>query len=1204
MATLAPNSDRWQFWIDRGGTFTDIVGRRPDGGFVTHKLLSENPERYPDAALQGIRELLGLAGGALIPGERIEAVKMGTTVATNALLERKGDRTLLLITRGFADALRIGYQARPDIFARRIELPELLYERVAEVEERVRADGTVETPLDEAGARAALEAAFADGIRAVAIVLVHGYRHTEHERRLGALAREAGFTQVSVSHEVSPLMKLVGRGDTTVVDAYLSPILRRYVDRVAGELGDTRLMFMRSNGGLADARFFQGKDAILSGPAGGIVACARTGELAGFREVIGFDMGGTSTDVCHFAGEFERSFETVVAGVRMRVPMMEIHTVAAGGGSILSFDGSRCRVGPESAGANPGPAAYRRGGPLTVTDCNVMLGKLQPEYFPSIFGPDGDQPLDAEVVRTKFAALAEQMAQATGIQRTPEEVADGFLRIAVDAMATAVKKISVQRGYDATRYVLNCFGGAGGQHACLVADELGMERILLHPFAGVLSAYGMGLASITTSRERSVERTLDDALVAELDALLDQLAAEGVEEVRAQGVAPERISDRRRLMLRYEGTDTPLEIAFGPLATIVAGFEATHRQQFGFVAPDRPLIVEAALVEVIGGSESDVDEPSHPAVDGPAHPIATVDAYMAGAMRPTRIFDREQMQPGQSVEGPAIVREPVATTVVEPGWQATMTARRHLVMDRTVPRPRSVAGGTSVDPIMLEVFNNLFMSVAEQMGVTLQKTAYSANIKERLDFSCALFDRAGGLVANAPHVPVHLGSMGESVTAILERRGATMRPGDVYMLNDPYHGGTHLPDITVVTPVFDETGSVPLFFVASRAHHADVGGTTPGSMPPDSRTIEEEGVLIDNFHLVAGGVLREAEARALFLGASYPARNWDQNLGDLKAQLAANEKGAQELRRAVAQYGRDVVLAYMGHVQDNAAEEVHRAITVLEDGAFSHELDDGSRIVVAIRIDRPARRAVIDFTGTSPQRPSNFNAPRAITRAAVLYVFRTLVEAPIPMNEGCARPLELIVPEGSMLAPRYPAAVVAGNVEVSQCVTNALYGALGILAAAQGTMNNFTFGNDRCQHYETICGGAGAGDGFDGASAVHTHMTNSRLTDPEVLEWRFPVLLEEFRIRRGSGGTGRWRGGDGVVRRVRFLEQMTGAILANHRRVPPFGLKGGGAGGVGRSYVARAHGPIEELTATDKRELAPGDAFVIETPGGGGYGTA
>ena len=1204
MATLAPNSDRWQFWIDRGGTFTDIVGRRPDGGFVTHKLLSENPERYPDAALQGIRELLGLAGGALIPGERIEAVKMGTTVATNALLERKGDRTLLLITRGFADALRIGYQARPDIFARRIELPELLYERVAEVEERVRADGTVETPLDEAGARAALEAAFADGIRAVAIVLVHGYRHTEHERRLGALAREAGFTQVSVSHEVSPLMKLVGRGDTTVVDAYLSPILRRYVDRVAGELGDTRLMFMRSNGGLADARFFQGKDAILSGPAGGIVACARTGELAGFREVIGFDMGGTSTDVCHFAGEFERSFETVVAGVRMRVPMMEIHTVAAGGGSILSFDGSRCRVGPESAGANPGPAAYRRGGPLTVTDCNVMLGKLQPEYFPSIFGPDGDQPLDAEVVRTKFAALAEQMAQATGIQRTPEEVADGFLRIAVDAMATAVKKISVQRGYDATRYVLNCFGGAGGQHACLVADELGMERILLHPFAGVLSAYGMGLASITTSRERSVERTLDDALVAELDALLDQLAAEGVEEVRAQGVAPERISDRRRLMLRYEGTDTPLEIAFGPLATIVAGFEATHRQQFGFVAPDRPLIVEAALVEVIGGSESDVDEPSHPAVDGPAHPIATVDAYMAGAMRPTRIFDREQMQPGQSVEGPAIVREPVATTVVEPGWQATMTARRHLVMDRTVPRPRSVAGGTSVDPIMLEVFNNLFMSVAEQMGVTLQKTAYSANIKERLDFSCALFDRAGGLVANAPHVPVHLGSMGESVTAILERRGATMRPGDVYMLNDPYHGGTHLPDITVVTPVFDETGSVPLFFVASRAHHADVGGTTPGSMPPDSRTIEEEGVLIDNFHLVAGGVLREAEARALFLGASYPARNWDQNLGDLKAQLAANEKGAQELRRAVAQYGRDVVLAYMGHVQDNAAEEVHRAITVLEDGAFSHELDDGSRIVVAIRIDRPARRAVIDFTGTSPQRPSNFNAPRAITRAAVLYVFRTLVEAPIPMNEGCARPLELIVPEGSMLSPRYPAAVVAGNVEVSQCVTNALYGALGILAAAQGTMNNFTFGNDRCQHYETICGGAGAGDGFDGASAVHTHMTNSRLTDPEVLEWRFPVLLEEFRIRRGSGGTGRWRGGDGVVRRVRFLEQMTGAILANHRRVPPFGLKGGGAGGVGRSYVARAHGPIEELTATDKRELAPGDAFVIETPGGGGYGTA
>ncbi len=1198
------SAERWQFWVDRGGTFTDVIARKPDGTMVTHKVLSEHPERYRDAALQGIRELLGLAADAPIPSDRLDAVKMGTTVATNALLERKGERTVLLITKGFADALRIGTQARPDIFALDIRLPEQLYGRVIEVDERIQADGTVLASPDEEPLRAALVKAVEDGFRACAIVLMHGYRHTQHEQRVAELARHAGFNRVSVSHEVSPLMKLIGRGDTTVVDAYLSPILKRYANQVAAELGDARLQFMKSDGGLTDARYFEGKDAILSGPAGGIVSCARTAQMAGFDRVIGFDMGGTSTDVSHFNGEFERSFETVIAGVRMRVPMMRIHTVAAGGGSRVHFDGTRYRVGPESAGADPGPACYRRGGPLTVTDCNVMLGKLQPAYFPQIFGPDGDQALDAEVVRREFDTLTQRIRSATGDTRTPVEVADGFLRIAVENMANAIKQISVQRGHDVTGYTLNCFGGAGGQHACLVADALGMKRVLIHPFAGVLSAYGMGLADLTTMRELAVDRPLDDALVKELEPLLEKREADGRRELRAQGVEEQHLRCVRKVQLKYDGTDTTLLVDYADAAGMRQAFDTAHKQQFGFTMPGKSLVMAAAVIEVMGASGALQDEPDVPERErGTLEPLDHVTTFMGGDEHPrTPVYDRERMQAGDTVDGPAIILEPVATLIVEPGWRAWVNRKNHIIMERVQALPRNVAVGTEVDPVMLEVFNNLFMSVAEQMGSTLEKTAYSANIKERLDFSCAVFDAHGGLVANAPHVPVHLGSMGESVRTIITERRGSMQAGDVYVLNDPYHGGTHLPDITVVTPVFDEAGENILFYIASRAHHADVGGITPGSMPPDSRVIEDEGVLITSFQAVAAGELREAALRELFGGGDKPARNVDQNLNDLKAQIAANNRGVNELRRMVEHFGLPVVQAYMQHVQDNAEEQVRRVLDVLEDGEWEKELDNGARVKVAIRVERAQRRAVVDFTGSSPQQPSNFNAPKAVTRAAVLYVLRTLVKDVIPLNDGCLKPIKLIVPEGSMLNPRYPAAVVAGNVEVSQVVTDALYAALGVLANSQGTMNNVTFGNARYQHYETLCGGAGAGNGFHGASAVHVHMTNSRLTDPEVLETRFPVVLDGFSVRHGSGGAGHWRGGDGAERRIRFLEPMTVAVLANSRRVAPSGINGGGDGALGRGWVERKAGSRHQLSGTDKTEVQPGDVFVIQTPGGGGFG--
>jgi 5-oxoprolinase (ATP-hydrolysing) len=1205
----------WEFWIDRGGTFTDVVARRPDGSLATHKLLSDNPEAYHDAAIAGIRHLLGLQPGAPIPGERIEAVKMGTTVATNALLERKGERTVLAITRGFRDALRIAYQNRPRIFDRHIVLPELLYSSVVEIDERIGAHGEVLQPLDEGGARAGLQAAYDAGYRSAAIVLMHGYRYTGHEARVAAIAREIGFPQVSVSYEVSPLMKLVSRGDTTVVDAYLSPILRRYVDQVAGELANVRVMFMQSNGGLTDARRFQGKDSILSGPAGGIVGVVRTSQRAGFDRIIGFDMGGTSTDVSHYAGEFERAFETQVAGVRMRAPMMAIHTVAAGGGSILHFDGARYRVGPDSAGANPGPACYRRGGPLAVTDANVMLGKIQPRFFPAVFGPGGDLPLDAEVVRSKFATLAEEIRQATGDRRAPEEVAEGFVAIAVGNMANAIKRISVQRGYDVTAYTLCTFGGAGGQHACLVADALGMTRVFIHPLAGVLSAYGMGLAEVAALRERSVEARLDDAAVPQIDATLRELAESARTEVLAQGVAAERVRVAKRVHLRYDGTDSALVVGYGSRDEMARAFEAAYRTRYSFLMPDRGLIVEAVSVEALGRSDAFAERaPDSAPRTGPPQPADTVDMFTGGRPNRTPVFRREALRAGDRIDGPAIIAEANATTVVEPGWRAEVTRLDHLVLERVAPRPRTAAIGTSVDPVMLEIFNSLFMSIAEQMGFALANTAYSVNIKERLDFSCALFDPDGNLIANAPHMPVHLGSMGESIKTVIRENRSTMKPGNVYVLNAPYNGGTHLPDITVITPVYDDAGGRVVFYVGSRGHHADVGGITPGSMPPDSRTVDEEGVLIDNFLLVEQGRLREADTIALLTSGKYPVRNVQQNMADLRAMIAANEKGVQELRKQVAHFGLDVVHAYMEHVQDNAEEAVRRVIGVLRDGEFTYALDNGGVIRVKIAIDRRARSATVDFTGTSPQLANNFNAPSAVCMAAVLYVFRTLVDDDIPLNAGCLKPLDVVIPEGSMLRPRYPAAVVAGNVETSQCVTDALYGALGVMAASQGTMNNFTFGNERHQYYETVAGGSGAGavrfapdgtprEGFDGTDVVQTHMTNSRLTDPEVLEWRFPVLLESYEIRHGSGGAGRWHGGNGGTRRVRFLERMTASILSGHRRLPPHGLAGGAPGACGRNWVERADGTRLNLGGADRAEVGRGDVFVIETPGGGGFGT-
>ncbi|MGW1944489.1 hydantoinase B/oxoprolinase family protein [Streptomyces sp. NPDC001940] len=1187
----------WQFWIDRGGTFTDVVARHPDGRLLTHKLLSDNPARYRDPAVAAIRELLDGEGDS--GPARVDSVRMGTTVATNALLERKGERTALVVTRGFRDALRIAYQNRPRIFARRIELPELLHERVIEADERVDAHGAVLTPLDTDALEVSLRQAYDDGIRALAVVCMHSHLYPDHERRIGALAARIGFPQISLSSEVSPLMKVVPRGDTTVVDAYLSPVLRRYVQQVADQLTGVRLMFMQSNGGLTEAGQFRGKDAILSGPAGGIVGMARVSRLAGFDRVIGFDMGGTSTDVSHYAGEYERVFTTQIAGVRLRAPMLDIHTVAAGGGSVLHFDGSRYRVGPDSAGADPGPACYRGGGPLTVTDANLALGRIQPAHFPAVFGPDGDQPLDHTLVRDRFAALAREIRDRTGDDRTPEQVAEGYLQIAVANIANAVKRISVQKGHDVTRYALTTFGGAGGQHACRVADSLGIRTVLVPPMAGVLSALGIGLADTTAMREQSVEAPLERSAMPHVHKTADDLEGAARAELLSEDVPQDRVRVTRRAQLRYDGTDTTLTVELTDPDTMRAAFEERHRATYSFTL-DRPLVVEALSVEATGLTAPPDLSALAPRSAPPAAP-ETVCLHTGGAWRDVPLHRRDRLPSGDSVTGPAIIAESGSTTVVDDGWRAAVTDDGHLIMERAAVTESSDIG-TEADPVLLEVFNNLFMSIAEQMGARLESTSQSVNIKERLDFSCALFDPDGSLVANAPHIPVHLGSMGTSVKEVIRRRGARMRPGDTYAVNDPYHGGTHLPDVTVITPVFDTEGERILFYVASRGHHAEIGGIAPGSMPAGSRTIEEEGILFDNWLLVEGGRFRETETVGLLTGGPYPSRNPRTNLADLRAQIAANQKGVDEVARMIDHFGLDVVQAYMKHVQDNAEEAVRRVVDALQDGEFAYETDSGAVIRVRVTVDREQRGATVDFTGTSPQLATNFNAPFAVVNAAVLYVFRTLVDDDIPLNDGCLRPLRIVVPPGSFLAPEPPAAVVAGNVETSQAITGALYAALGVQAEGSGTMNNVTFGNESHQYYETVASGSGAGDGFHGAPVVQTHMTNSRLTDPEVLEWRLPVLLEEFAVRRGSGGPGRWRGGDGAVRRLRFLEPMTVSTLSQHRRVPPYGMAGGGPGALGANSVEHPDGTVDRLAGSDSADVLPGDVLVIETPGGGGYG--
>jgi 5-oxoprolinase (ATP-hydrolysing) len=1187
----------WEFWIDRGGTFTDIVGRAPDGRLVTAKLLSENPERYPDAAVQGIRECLGLQPDEVIPDGAIDAVKMGTTVATNALLERKGEPVLLLITEGFADLLRIGTQARPQLFDLNIRRPDLLYQTVAEVPGRLDAEGQELRPLDEDAVRAALSRGRAEGIAAVAVALMHGHVNPDHEARVGQLAQEAGFTQVSLSHRVSRLAKLVSRGDTTVVDAYLSPLLRRYVAQVEGALdmgrATGRLLFMQSSGGLTEAGRFQGKDAVLSGPAGGIVGMTQTAGAVGFDRLIGFDMGGTSTDVSHFAGDYERSFETEVAGVRMRAPMMDIHTVAAGGGSICSFRDGRFQVGPDSAGANPGPASYRRGGPLTITDCNVMLGRLSPDHFPAVFGPDGNLPLDTETVRAKLAALALEIATVTGRLDPPEVVAEGFLRIAIDNMANAIKKISLQRGHDVTGYTLQCFGGAGGQHACGVADTLGMRRVFLHPFAGVLSAYGMGLADLRALREAQFDAPLSS--LPEARARIDALAHEAVAELQAQSIVGPRVILTAHL--RYDGSHQSIPVPFATEQAMRKGFAEAHQARFGFTSPERPVLFEMLAAEAAGGGS----EP--PAMNpGPevGKPVATLTLWVEGCWQKVPLYRREDCGTATRIGGPAVIAEATGTVIVEPGWAAAVDRQANLILSRGTDLARPSAAGTKADPVLLEVFNNLFMSVADQMGATLANTAWSVNIKERLDFSCAIFDFGGDLVANAPHVPVHLGSMSHAVKTVIAAVGDTAREGDAWMLNSPWNGGTHLPDVTVITPVF--VAGKAAFWLGSRGHHADIGGRTPGSGPPDSTRIEEEGVVIDLFPLVAEGRLREAETRALLASGRWPCRSPDQNIADIKAQIAANETGRRELSRVVARHGAEVVAAYMGHVQRNAEECVRAVIDRLQDGAFTYPMDIGTIIQVRVSVEHAARSATIDFTGTSPQHTGNYNAPQAVTRAVVLYAFRTLVGKPIPLNEGCLRPLTIIVPEGTLLNPRAPAAVIAGNTEVSQSACNALYGALGVVAAAQGTMNNFIWGNEAFQNYETICGGTGAGPGFDGCDAVQSHMTNTRMTDPEVLEKRFPVRLEELSIRTGSGGAGKWRGGDGVVRRLRFLAPVTVTTLCGSRLVPPFGVTGGKPGAVGENLVHLPDGRTLWLKGNDECDLPAGAVFEMRTPGGGGWG--
>ncbi len=1145
-----------------------------------------------------MRRLLGLRAGEPLPTEAIEVVRMGTTVATNALLQRRGVPTLLLVTLGHADLLLIGSQARPLLFALDVRRPAPLPARVAAVGGRLAADGSEVAPLDEAAARQALAAARAEGLRSCAIALMHGWAHPAHERRLGELATEAGFDQVSTSHETDPRPRLLPRAQTTVVDAYLAPVLRGHVDRLGAALPGVRLHFMQSHGGLVRAERFRARDALLSGPAGGVVGAARTAAASGIVGIVGFDMGGTSTDVSLHEGRYERTESTEIDGIAVRAPAMAIETVAAGGGSVVRFDGERLRVGPDSAGADPGPASYRRGGPLTVTDANVLLGRVRPERFPRLFGPGGDQPLDAAAARQGFAAMVGAFAAAGAGMPTPEAVAAGAIGVAVQQMADAIRRIGVARGRDLDGHTLVCFGGAGGQHACLVADELGLERIFIHPRAGLLSAYGMGLADQSILRLAAVEAALGvDA--AGLEALADRLGTEAARALAEDGADPARLACEARVQLRYDGSETALAVALDLPAAMAAAFTALHRQRFGFASPERTLLVQAVEVEVTAPGEAVPEPVLRRRDDGVATPAGLVPVWHGTAMRPTPVFERGTLLAGDLIEGPALIAEAHGTTMVEAGWAAEVDAHGALRLRRVQARGAAAAPAAS-DPIRLALFNAVFMSVAEEMGAVLQNTAQSVNIRERLDFSCALFDAGGQLIANAPHVPVHLGAMGESVRHVIARRGGTLRPGDAVALNDPFAGGTHLPDITLITPVFDQAGSLR-FFVGSRGHHADVGGITPGSVPPFSTRLDQEGVVLDDLLLMQGGRFREAAFRAALGAGPCPARSPDTNVADMTAQIAANAAGIAALRRVAARYGWPGLQAQAGHVMDNAERAVRRLLDRLPEGAREYPLDDGAMLRVAVRIDRAARTARIDFAGTDAQRDGNFNAPPAVVRASVLYVLRCLVDDDIPLNDGCLRPIEIAVPPGSFLNPRPGAAVVSGNTELSQAVANALLGAVGACASAQATMNNLVFGDARRQYYETIGGGTGAGPGFDGADGVQSHMTNTRMTDPEVLEMRYPVRVEAFELRRGSGGAGAHRGGDGLVRRLRFLEPMTVMLVSSRRTVAPFGLAGGADGAPGVQWVERADGTREGMDGVCQARMEAGDVFEVRTPGGGGF---
>ncbi|MBX9952720.1 MAG: hydantoinase B/oxoprolinase family protein [Candidatus Obscuribacterales bacterium] len=1232
MAKKFIDSQSWEFWIDRGGTFTDVIGRskeQPELLLVT-KLLSESPGQYSDATLEGMRRTIARAersnpagseasesAEAILLSDKIAVARMGTTIGTNALLQRRGDRCALITNRGFKDALRIGYQNRPDIFALSIKLPDMLFERAIELDGRFDACGNEIEPLDLADAEKQLKELLHCGIKSIAIIFMHAYRYDQHEKTIKDLALSIGFEQVSASSEVSPLIRFVSRGDTTVVDAYLTPLLNRYLRTVTGMLPRSRLYFMQSNGGLTPAMNFRGRDCLLSGPAGGVVAAARSAALAGYSHVIGFDMGGTSTDVCHFDGHFERTSETDIQGVKIRTPMMAVHTVAAGGGSILGFDGERCRVGPQSAGANPGPACYRRGGPLTVTDANLLLGRIQPKFFPSIFGDDHAQPLDMQAVKNKFAALTEQIASAGAGSQSPaqespstaEQVAEGYLKIAVEIMASAVRKISTQKGHDLDGSALCAFGGAGGQHACQIADELNIKTVLLHPLAGVLSAFGIGIADTVEIAQAAVEEEFNANNLLSLEKTKTELEAKATATLESHGLKSENLETSFGIHLRYRGSDAAIFVPLKSEAETRKTFETLHQKRYGFIT-EKPIVIESISAEVISrGHDADCGS-SHIARVGQTKAVDTVPLFCAGQWQEAEVYVRSELTQAAKIEGPAIIAEETATTVVDPGWSARADKRGFLILEKVQRSENASAqldnSAIKADPIKLELFSNRLMSIAEEMGIVLQNTSHSVNIKERLDFSCAIFDRHGKLIANAPHIPVHLGSMSESVQSLMQEKGSALAPGDTFIINNPYLGGTHLPDITAISPVFAKRGdgmpSAPDFFVASRGHHADIGGITPGSMPPASKHIEEEGVIFSHFHLAKEGQLNEDALRKELLSAKYPARNPDQNVADLTAQIAANRCGADALVRLCERYGLSVVESYMQFVRNNAASSVRKALGKISEGEFSAELDDGSRINVKVKIDRKNERVSVDFSGTSGQHQGNMNAPRAISKAALLYVFRTIVNDNIPLNDGCLEPVEFAIPEHCILNPQFPAAVVAGNVETSQILVDALYGAMNLMAAAQGTMNNLTFGDDELQYYETICGGAGAGADYEGSSAVHTHMTNSRLTDPEVLELRYPVLLEHFGVRQGSGGAGKNRGGDGSIRRLRFLKPMTVSILSQRRIAEPFGMHGGKPGKRGINKWIKKGGKEELLPGTVTVKVEAADSIQIETPGGGGWG--